>query len=72
MAKRTRKAPRDPGARFLEQMGRYMKTRGWNVVIAGPIGIVRDVGGRQHRHQLVIEFLGAEIQAKATPQSKKK
>lgn len=60
--KLARKAPTDPGGRFLYQMGRYMKSRGWNVLVAGPIGIVRGVDSR---HQLVINFLGAETQKAA-------
>jgi hypothetical protein len=45
-------------------MGRYMASRGWNVIIAGPIGIVPGIG---YRHQLVIEFMGGKRrEAKAT------
>lgn len=60
MTKKQKRKPRDPdaaGKRFLDQMGRYMKSRGWNIIVAGPIGLIR---GLDNRHQLVIEFLGAE------------
>lgn len=66
--KRKRRRLTDPGMRFLDQMGRYMKTRGWSVLVAGPIGLVRSVGGRRDKHQLVIEFLGVEVSSSPTRQ----
>ncbi len=55
--RRSEQIRRDPAMRLLDAVGRYVKARGGEVLVAGPIGLVRDVLNAHH-HELVIHFTG--------------
>jgi hypothetical protein len=55
--KRERRPLSDSGTRFRDAVGRYLRAKGWSVVVAGPVGLVSYAG---NRHQLTIDFLGTQ------------
>lgn len=62
--KRAKKKPaswrtsRDPHSCLVRAMGRYMKSRGWNVLVAGQVQIESIAEAKLGNHRFVMPFVG--------------
>ena len=49
---------KNPADEFYKEVGNYLKSRGWNAAVIGPMRIIG--GFRKYKFTLEIEFLGGK------------